>query len=128
MENLVSVFKKVILLDIIIFVTLIILYGFYYDADSEIVYSSSITPIEVISLGLILIQVVLYYLLLKFKPLGKKLIIPFFSVAFVVAALAPVDYTVYPNFIYSIEWLSGMTTGALLALIYFTDLKNKFDG
>ena len=84
MENLVSIFKKVILLDIIIFVTLIILYGFYYDADSEIVYSSSITPIEVISLGLILIQVVLYYLLLKFKPLGKKLIIPFFSAAFVV--------------------------------------------
>lgn len=128
MEKLVSIFKKVILLDIIIFVTLIILYGFYYDAESEIVYSSSITPIEVISLGLILIQVVLYYLLLKFKPLGKKLIIPFISVAIVVYALSPIDYTIYPNFIYSIEWLGGMTTGALLALIYFTDLKNKFDG
>ena len=128
MEKLVSIFKKVILLDIIIFITLIILYSFYYDADSEIVYSSSITPIEVMGLGLILIQFVLYYLLLKLKPLGKKLIIPFFSAAFVVVALAPVDYTIYPNFIYLIEWLGGMTTGAFLALIYFTDLKDKFDG
>ena len=56
------------------------------------------------------------------------LIIPFFSAAIVVYALSPVDYTIYPNFIYSIEWLGGMTTGAFLALIYFTDLKNKFDG
>lgn len=127
MEKLVNTFKKLILLDIFLFVTLFISYVFYYDVDSEIIHSSSITPIEYIAILLLLINIILYYLLLRLKPLGKKLFIPLIIVSALITLLLPDDQTIYPNFVYLLEWFSGMTWGAIFTFMYFTELKNKFD-
>ena len=81
-----------------------------------------------LALGALLFHVVLYYLWLKLKPAGKKLFIPYLIVASVLTLFLPEDQTIYPNFVLLLESFVGMTYGAIFTLMYFTELKNIFDG
>ena len=130
MEKLISIFRKVVVLDIILSIILMIAYIIFdSNIDSDIVYSTTYLIIYLsLALGVLLFQIVLYYLLLKLKPAGKKLFIPFLIVVSVFTLLLPEDQTIYPNFVLLLEWFQGMTWGAIFTLMYFTDLKNKFDG
>ena len=74
------------------------------------------------------------YLLFKFKPLGRTIFVPLLVLSFVLVLVLvlvlgiPLETLVFSNyFSYFIESIFSILTGVILALIYFPDIKSKFE-
>jgi len=121
--NLENIFKNVIKINFLFWVILIIS-AFFLDAESD--YESH--AIEE-TLGLwVLIYIVVYmvnlYFLYKFKPIGKTLYLPLIILGLIFSTLIPVVH--FTSFYLIIEWVEGVLVGLIIALLYFTDIKDKF--
>ena len=120
--NIEKVFKNLIIVQIL-FVPLVIIYAFF--APYEEYVESTISNAE-IALSVTLVALFInYFLLLTFRPLGKVLYIPILLVCYTLifsdGGIGDVD-----GFVYLLDVLSIMIDGMLVAMLYFTEIKNKF--
>ena len=68
------------------------------------------------------------YLLFKFKPLGRTIFVPLQVLSFVLVLGIPLETLVFSNyFSYFVGSIFSILTGVILALIYFPDIKSKFE-
>ena len=70
------------------------------------------------------------YFLYKFKPIGKTLFIPLLIIMLLFENPVPYESLVMtPGYEYIdslIAYIEGILTGMIIALLYFTNIKDKF--
>ena len=122
------IFKRLILLDLLLIV-LIIASVFFESAEVtdfntyfENDYSNALLIIWGIGLLIYLINLFLLY---KFKSIGKQIYFILFIVFIVLNLLAPPG--AMDSWFYVLDGLGWATSGAVLVLLYFSPLKKEFE-
>ena len=120
--NIEKVFKNLIIAQFVLFVMLII---YSINAPSaefgeEITFSGA----EIALLVIIFALYINYFLLLTFRPIGKVLFIPILLVMYTLGF--SVETGDEDNVTYLFDTLSTIIEGMLIAMLYFTEIKNKF--
>ena len=64
------------------------------------------------------------YFLYKFKPIGKTLYLPLIILGFILSTLVSSEQNTSVDLLF--EWIDGLLSGLVIALLYFTDIKDKF--
>ena len=127
--NLERIFKNLILLYPVIIVLIISLIT-YIDWDIPVESYAETTTIETITLLLFSIWLINLYFLYKFKPIGKTLFIPLSIILLISENTVPYESLVMtPGYEYIdslIAYIEGILTGMIIALLYFTNIKDKF--
>ena len=119
--NLEKVFKNLIFVQFALFVLLMI-YAFFapYDENVQITLSN-------IEIAILIVAVALYinfFFLLTFRPIGKVLFIPILLVLYTLTfSEGNYEQDIY---IYLFDSIVATIDGMLIAMLYFTDIKNKF--
>ena len=130
----INIFKKIILLQIFLFLLTIflgitagVLYG-YEEVDSDMKMTEGI-----LFLFIILLLPFMWYFLYKLKPIGKKLFI-FYLILGAISFFAMSDdsyistnVTPLTRFLDLIENGLILLDGVILAFLFFTDVKDKFE-
>ncbi len=129
----INIFKKIILLQIFLFLLAIslgitegVLYG-YEEVDSEVKMTEGI-----LFLFIILLLPFMWYFLYKLKPIGKKLFI-FYLILGAISFFTMSDdsylvtnVTSLTRFLDLIDNGLILLDGVILAFLFFTDVKDKF--
>ena len=127
-----KVFKNIILLDLALVVLIIFSvfiepveitnisdnldFGIFGDGDSFLFIA--------IYLGLLIVYLINLLLLYKFVSFGKPLYLILFLIAIFLGLVSgPIVMTPLSS---TLEWLGGVTAGAILVLLYFSPIKDKF--
>ena len=126
--NLKTIFKRLILLDLLLIV-LIIASVFFESAEVtdfntyfENDYSNALLIIWGIGLLIYLINLFLLY---KFKSIGKQIYLILFIVLLVLSLLSPPN--AMDSWLYVLDGLGMATSGAILVLLYFSPIKKEFE-
>jgi hypothetical protein len=119
--NIEKVFKNLIIAQFVLFVLIIV--SVYFAPSVEYV-ESTISNNGIALLVMLVVLYINYFLLFTFRPIGKVLYIPILLVLYTLNFNAgPVDVDSYVELL---DYLSTMIEGMLIAMLYFTDIKNKF--
>ena len=130
----INFFKKTIVLQIFLFLSLITLaiieqtYFPYEEVDSDITMTEGI-----LFLFIFLLLPFMWYFLYKLKPIGKKLFIFYIilgAVSFLVISddsYIVTNVTTLTRFLDLIEYGLILLDGVILAFLFFTDVKEKFE-
>ena len=126
--NLEKIFKNLILIyPVLIVLTLSLV--IYIDWDIPVESYTETTTNEMILIPLVAFVINLY-LLYKFKPIGKTLFIPLLIILLLFENSVPYESLVMtPGYEYIdslIAYIEGILTGMIIALLYFTNIKDKF--
>ena len=121
-------FKRLILLDLLLFILIFV--GSFYNAaeveDFNKYFESEFSNSLLIIVGMLqLIYLINLYLLYKFKSIGKKIYPILLIVLWVLFLLTP-PYAA-DSWLYVLEGLGFMMSGAILVFLYFTPIKKEFD-
>ena len=124
-----KVFKNIILLD---FAALVLLFISIIMEPEEITnISESLgagmwdeNTIGLIFIGFLIVYLINLILLYKFVSFGKVL----YSILFILGIVLPLTTgpIISSSFTYTLEWIGGATSGAILVLLYFSPIKDKF--
>ena len=130
----INIFKKTILLQIFLFLLAIslgitegVLHG-YEEVDSDITMTEG-----VLFLFIILMLPFMWYFLYKLKPVGKKLFIFYLILGAISFFVMSDDSYIFTNvtpltrFLDLIENGLILLDGVILAFLFFTDVKDKFE-
>ena len=130
----INIFKKTILLQIFLFLLAIslgitegVLHG-YEEVDSDITMTEGI-----LFLFIILLLPFMWYFLYKLKPIGKKLFIFYLILGAISFFVVSDDSYIFTNvtpltrFLDLIENGLILLDGVILAFLFFTDVKHKFE-
>ena len=126
--NLKNLFKKLVLFNLII--TLFIIGSAFTNMSSEevISFNNSVPPNIVIGILILVWFVALFintYMLYTFKKYGKPLFLILFVAAILLILLGgPIAFD---PIIYVLDSLSMAITGAILYILYFTQIKKEFE-
>ena len=122
------IFKRLILLDLLLIV-LIIASVFFESAEVtdfntyfENDYSNALLIIYGIGLLIYLINLFLLY---KFKSIGKQIYLILFIVLMVLSLLSPPN--AMDSWLYVLDGLGMANSGAILVLLYFSPIKKEFE-
>jgi len=126
--NLKTIFKRLILLDLLLFILIVI--GAFYPstevADFNKYFESEFSNSFLIIIGILqLIYLINLFLLYKFKNIGKKIYLTLFIVLWVLSLFIPPYAT--DSWLYVLEGLGFTISGAILVFLYFTPIKKEFD-
>ena len=126
--NLKNTFKKLILINLLLIITVIFL-SVFLDESEQVFNFYENDDTSNFLLILILIYIFIYFtscfLLYKFKKIGKILyLISFIFSGFIVLIEGPVALD---SLIYLIDGLYMAASGAILTFLYFTPIKKEFD-
>ena len=126
--NLKTIFKRLILLDLLLILLIVASVFFeskevtdfntYFEND----YSNALLIIYGIGLLIYLINLFLLY---KFKSIGKQIYLILFIVLMVLSLLSPPN--AMDSWLYVLDGLGMATSGAILVLLYFSPIKKEFD-
>ena len=120
--NLENTFKNIIKIQFL-FVVVIIISTFFEDV--EYVELDLVSDnLYIWALIYLVVYVVNLYFLYKFKPIGKTLYLPLIILGFILATLFPNEQ--YTSVDLYVEFMDGLLSGLVIALLYFTDIKEKF--
>ena len=123
------IFKNLILLYPVLFVLTLPLLV-YIDWDIPVESYTETTTNEMIYILLAVVFFINLYFLYKFKPIGKTLFIPLLIIMLLFENPVPYESLVMtPGYEYIdslIAYIEGILTGMIIALLYFTDIKDKF--
>ena len=126
--NLKTVFKRLILLDLLLFI-LISVAVFYPSAEVEDFnkyFESEFSNSFLIIAGVLqLIYLINLFLLYKFKSPGKKIYLIVLIVLWILSLFIPPSAV--DSWLYVLEGLEFMNSGAILVLLYFSPIKKEFD-
>ena len=127
--NLERIFKNLILLYPVLFVLTLPLLV-YIDWDIPVESYTETTTNEMIYILLAVVFFINLYFLYKFKPIGKTLFIPLLIIMLLFEIPVPYESLVMtPGYEYIdslIVYIEGILTGMIIALLYFTNIKDKF--
>ena len=121
-----KIFKNIILTQLTLIFTLFAI----VIADESVNLADedlSFSLIEIVSLIIGLIYFISLFMLFKFKPVGKKVFVSTFVLGIVIILFEAVDYSYYTPVISAIENLLCVVDGVILATLYFTSIKDKFE-
>ena len=121
-----KIFKNIILTQLALIFTLfaiVIADESVNPADEDLSFSL----IEIVSLIIGFIYFISLFMLFKFKPIGKKLFVSTLVLGIVIILFEAVDYSYYTPVISALENLLCVVDGVILATLYFTSIKEKFD-
>tara|TARA_B100001245_G_C22559274_1_gene279240 strand:- start:84 stop:455 length:372 start_codon:yes stop_codon:yes gene_type:complete len=122
--NLEIIFKRLILADLIVLIIAFITGMFSVPAEEVPPFSS----IDVIFLAVLLAYLFNLYLLYKFKSLGKKMYIPLFALTIGLTFAYPLEYINPHNYLeYILISVGPAISGAIITMLYFTNISQKFD-
>ena len=128
--NLKTIFKRLVLLNLSIF----ILSGISIFFESEVVinFNESVNPpnskddiIGIIALIFLVSHLINLYLLYKFKNVGKQMYLFLFIFMLILTLL--VGTNAYGPIVSVIDGLGWTISGAILVFLYFTPIKKEFD-
>ena len=120
--NLENVFKNIIKIEFL-FIVAIFISTFF--ADVEYVELDVVSDTLFLWLLIYLVvYVVNLYFLYKFKPIGKTLYLPLIILGFILGT--SISSEQYTSVDLLFEWVDGLLSGLVIALLYFTDIKDKF--
>ena len=124
-----KVFKNIVLLDVAIFVLLFV--SILMEPEEIASISESLgtgiwdeNTIIVIFLGFLIVYLINLILLYKFISFGKVL----YLILFILGIALPLTTgpVISSSFTYTLEWIGGASSGAILVLLYFSPIKDKF--
>ena len=121
-----KVFKNIILTLLALMVTGVAI-AIANESGNSVEEDLSFSLIETISVIIGLGYLISLFMLYKFKPIGKKLFVSTFVLNIVIILFEPIDYSYYTPIISAIENLLYVVDGIILATLYFTSIKEKFD-
>ena len=121
-----KIFKNIILTQLALMVTGVAI-AIANESGNSVEEDLSFSLIETISVIIGLIYLISLFMLCKFKPMGKKLFVSTFVLSIIIILFEPVDYSYYSPVISAIEDLLYVVDGIILATLYFTSIKEKFD-
>ena len=121
-----KIFKNIILTQLALMVTGVAI-AIANESGNSVEEDLSFSLIETISVIIGLIYLISLFMLYKFKPMGKKLFVSTFVLSIVIILFEPIDYSYYSPVISAIEDLLYVVDGIILATLYFTSIKEKFD-
>ena len=121
-----KIFKNIILTQLALNFTLfaIVIADESVNPDDE---DLSFSLIEIVSLIIGFIYFISLFMLFKLKPIGKKLFVSTLVLGIVIILFEAVDYSYYTPVISALENLLCVVDGVILATLYFTSIKEKFD-
>ena len=126
--NLKTIFKRLILLDLLLIILMVVAFAFESTevADFNKYFESEFSNSLLIIGGiLMLIYLINLFLLYKFKSIGKQIYIILFIVLLVLSLLLPPN--AMDSWLYVIDGLGWTTEGAILILLYFSPIKKEFE-
>ena len=128
--NLKIIFKRLILLDLSIFILAII--AIFFESEIVVSFNESVNPsngmdgiLGIIALFFLAIYLVNLYLLYKFKNIGKQMYLFLFIFISVFSLLMGIN--AYDPIFYVIDGLGWAMSGAILVFLYFTPIKKEFE-
>ena len=128
--NLKTIFKRLILLDLSIFILAII--AVFFESEIVVSFNESVNPsnemdgiLGIIALFFLAIYLVNLYLLYKFKNIGKQMYLFLFIFMSVFSLLMGIN--AYDPIFYLIDGLGWAISGAILVFLYFTPIKKEFE-
>ncbi len=126
--NLKTIFKRVILLDLLLI--LLIITSFFLEstevADFNRYFENDFSNSLLIVFGIgLLIYLINLFLLYKFKRIGKQIYLVLFIVFGILNLISPPS--AMDSFLYVIDGLGWANSGAILVFLYFTPIKKEFD-
>lgn len=123
--NLEKIFKNLIILDVIVILFYIAIVSYM---EWDVPVTEEIEPFELLD-AIIFIVFIFYYVVLyflyKFKPIGKTIYVPLLILSTIIGYEYTYEYD-YQAYEVIMEYLSGLVSGMIIALLYFTDIKDKF--
>ena len=128
--NLKTIFKRLILLDLSIFILAII--AIFFESEIVVSFNESVNPsnemdgiLGIIALFFLAIYLVNLYLLYKFKNIGKQMYLFLFIFMSVFSLLMGIN--AYDPIFYVIDGFGWAMSGAILVFLYFTPIKKEFE-
>ena len=121
-----KIFKNIILTQLALMVTGVAI-AIANESGNSVEEDLSFSLIETISVIIGLIYLFSLFMLYKFKSVGKKLFVSTFVLSIVIILFEPVDYSNYTPVISALENLLYVVDGVILATLYFTSIKDKFE-
>ena len=117
------IFKNIVALNFLSILYLIGLGFFEAEASIELPETDLLWPL---SIYLLLLPITLYFLY-TFKPIGKKLFLPLVLISSLISIGLPLEYFQIDSVDqYLVEYIAAAADGAILLMLYFTDIKKKF--
>ena len=126
--NIEKIFKNLVLAQFILFAILVI-YSIFAPPIFAPYEDVEVTPFSGTEIALLVVLIAYYinfFLLLKFISMGKVLFIPILLFKYTLGISTGVDPYYMDDFIYMFDLLSSLIDGILIAMLYFTEIKNKF--
>ena len=125
------IFKNIILTQVALFVTLIA-FGIADESANPVYEDLSFNLIDSIFLIWFIGYIISIILLYKFKSLGKKLFVLIFILGFITSLFEgqdsfTIEFSSFTPIISAIENLLYVVDGIILATLYFTSIKDKFE-
>ena len=125
--NLKTIFKRLILLDIIIGIMSLI--SSFYISEKLINLNQELFPVSLkisfIYLIVMLVWIVNDILLYKFKKIAKQIFIILFAISIIFSFI--ISGVVHDSMLYLLNGLAWSVNGAILVFLYFTPIKKEFD-
>ena len=128
--NLKIIFKRLILIDLSLFILMII--SIFYESEIVVAFNESVNPpnditnmLGNIALIILVIFLVNLYLLYKFKRIGKQMYLFLFIFASIFSLLMGTN--AYDPIFYLLDGLGWACSGAILVFLYFTPIKKEFE-
>ena len=125
------IFKNIILTQVALFVTLIA-FGIADESANPVNEDLSFNLIDSVFLIWFIGYIISIILLYKFKSLGKKLFVLIFILGFITSLFEgqdsfTIEFSSFTPIISAIENLLYVVDGIILATLYFTSIKDKFE-
>ena len=122
--NLEKIFKNLIILELI-YLVLSLAVTVYVEWDLPIEEGElPLRLVDIFSLIVLIAYYVNLYFLYKFKSIGKTLYVPLLILGIAVG-FGSYDFD-YRYIELIVEWFGGLLSGMIIALLYFSDIKDKF--
>jgi hypothetical protein len=126
--NLEKIFKNLIILQFILFVVFISYGVFFGIEDTSLEEDIAINNSEVALLIVMLIYIINFYFLFKFKSIGKVLFVPLILIIYALCLSIPLEDLYMENhFLYLLDSFSMMIEGGIIAMLYLTNIKDRFE-
>ena len=126
--NLKTIFKRLILLDLLLIILMVVAFAFESTevADFNKYFESEFSNSLLIIGGILyLVYLINLFLLYKFKSIGKQIYFILLIVFIVLTLLLPPSAT--DSWLYVLDGLGWATSGAILVLLYFSPIKKEFE-
>ena len=123
-QELETVFKSLIILTVVIVgaTFTVALFG----PDDEKYFEQGLSPVVYFGAFVNLLKVPTWILLYRFIPWGRPIFTILTALSVIVMFLAP-EYFVPKGPIFdALKWMNGAVTGAILAMLYLTEIKERF--